>query len=251
MLVVSVHGIAPRNLSVVRRMRDDLARWGADSVTLLAIPNYHGEDFLGRAPDTVDWLRRCAGAGDEVAVHGYYHRERRAIPISAPLRRLRSRLLGHRQAEYLSLDAREQRRLLERGKILVEDLLGQEVRGFVAPAWQEPGTLRAALADTGFCWHETGLCLEALPRGRRLRSPVIGFATGGRVRLAASLLLARGLEPVADIAATLGLAPIRLALGPKEAGNPQVMTVVERLVRRLSDRHPAVTASAALERAGL
>lgn len=246
MLVVSIHDVAPRNLEAVQRLRDHLDRWGADRVTLLTVPHYHGEDFLPRSPQAVRWLKERADGGDEVALHGYYHRERRTV--RRPIRRLKSRLLGGRQAEMLSMNDGEQRRVLERGKILVEDLLGREVRGFVAPSWLETGGLGRTLSEAGFSWHETSLCLEKLPRGRRLRAPVIAFGSGGRASRLASVLLTRGLEPVADAAATLGLAPVRIALHPGDLDSPAVMRSVEGLVRRLSDRHFALTASEALER---
>ena len=249
MLLVSIHEVAPGHLSVVRRLRDDLARWGVERVTLLAVPHLHGTEPLVRSPETVRWLRQRADAGDEIALHGYYHRGRR--PIQSALDRLRGSLLSAGEAECLSLTDRERPHLLARGKQLLEQLIEREVTGFVAPAWLEPRRFSRDLQDTGFAWHESGLWLERLATGRgrrtRIRGPVIGFASRRGPRRLAALAWAHAMTPIVDGMARAGIAPVRIALHPGDAASPRTMECAGEVVRRFARRHPTLPVSRGLD----
>jgi uncharacterized protein len=239
MLLVSIHDVAPPHLDVVARMRDDLARWGAARVTLLAIPDYHGRAPLERSPHTGRWLRRSAEAGDEIALHGYHHRQRGSIP--SRLDRLRARALTAGEGECLALAEVDRRRMLHQGRRIVEDAIGRAVEGFVAPAWLEPRGFGRHLAAAGFHWHEGSTWIERLDPGARTLAPVIGFATRTRAREIASRAWAAGIAASLAPLATRGLAPIRIALHPADATSPAVMRAIERLVRWAAARYRCAT----------
>lgn len=243
MLLVSIHDVAPRHLATVARMRADLYRWGADKVTLLAVPNFHGTEPLRHAPETTAWLRAQADAGDEIALHGYYHRQRR--PLSGLVARLRGRLLTNGEAECLSLSDDESGRILGKGKELLEELLGRRVSGFVAPAWLEPRRFDHQLRRAGFGWHETGMYVERLPVSwqsrRRIRTPVLGFATRSRLREWAAIAWVRGLTPLLEHRMRRSKTPIRIALHPGDATSDDVMACAEDTIRYLARRWPTGT----------
>ena len=241
MLVVTIHDVAPPTLPAVIALRRLAAGWGAERVTLLAVPDFHGRSPLAADAPTVDWLCRAAAAGDEVALHGICHLQ------TAPARRLaalRARAFTAGEAEMLGAGAAEPGRLA-RARDALAELVQAPIRGFVAPAWLEPRGLGDVLAGLGFAWHETGLAIERLGDRRWIASPVIGFATRTRLRTAAALAWAAALTPIVARAAAAGR-PARIALHPGDLRSPRVIAAAERVVRRLADAMPAVTTSQAL-----
>ncbi len=243
MLLVSIHDVAPRHLAAVRALRDAAQNWGADAVTLLAVPDFHGDGPLSESRSTVRWLRNQLAAGDEVALHGYFHRQRRRP--ADPLQRVRAALFTDREGECLTLTHGEQRHMLACGRAMLEDALDFPVRGFVAPAWLEPPAFDRALWDAGFAWHETATYLERFDDAgpRRVWLPAIGFATRSPARQWASIGWGRALLPYVCRTATAGQ-PVRVALHPGDAGCEPVMRCAERVVRALVERTRAATVAA-------
>lgn len=237
-LLVTLHDVAPATLPSVRGLRDSLARWGVERVTLLAVPQFHGGVRLADDPATARWLRERSAAGDEVALHGYYH-----VQAGAPAGRwdqLRARLLTAREGECLA--PREPLAgLLQRGREELRALLGAPPAGFVAPAWLEPRGLGALLAQHGFAWHETSLRLEALAPQRRALAPVIGYATRSALRQTAALAWSRALA-----LALGGARLLRVAVHPADNRSPAVLRELERVVRHALRDRRAVTTSTAL-----
>ena len=241
MLVVTIHDVAPPTLAAVIALRELAARWGAPRATLLAVPNFHGRSPLAEHAPSVDWLRRCADAGDEIALHGLRHVQ--AAPAGA-LGALRARAFTAGEAEMLGAGAADPV-ALARARAELTALVRAPIRGFVAPAWLEPRGFADLLERLGFDWHETGLAIERLRDRRRIVSPVIGFATRTRMRAAASLVWAAALLPVIEQLARTAR-PARVALHPADLSCSRVLAAAERAVRRLAHTHAAVTTSAAL-----
>jgi uncharacterized protein len=243
-LLVSLHDVAPPHLRVLRRLRDELERWGVARATLLVVPEYHGVPLEG-SPETLAWLRARVAAGDEVALHGCVHRQRGRIPRWRD--RVRARLFTAGEGECLAQSDGEREAMLIEGKRRLEQVYGRPVRGFVAPAWLEPAGFGAHLAAAGFRWHEGSGWLEHRPPPvtgtgwRRQRGPVIGFATRSRARLLASLAWARLVAPAAAGLARRGGIPARVAFHPADAGSAAVTRQLERVVRRLAAALPART----------
>ena len=251
-LLTTIHDVSPPHLAAARELRARLAAWGVARATLLVVPDFHGRHPLGGAPDTVAWLRARAAAGDEICLHGGVHRQRGAIAGRAD--RARAALATDGEGECLALTPGARARMLVDGKRALEDLLGRPVAGFVAPAWLEPRGFGAHLAAAGFGWHEGRLWIERLARpgtaeARRLhRTPVIGFATRSRIRLAAALAWAGALAPALAAARAAGAGPAhaRVALHPADRGSPAVLRAAERAVRTLLATHAPETYARAL-----
>jgi hypothetical protein len=246
LLIATIHDVSPASLAACQRLRDALDHWGVDRVTLLAVPRFHHGVRLERDPGTVRWLRACVDAGDEVALHGDTHLERRR---PRGVDGLRARLWSAGEAEFLSLARGEREAALRRGKVVLENALGEAVRGFVAPAWLEPRPLANELRRAGFCWHETSTAIRALGDRRRLCSPVVGFATRTRTRELMALAWARALAGPIELAGRLGVAPARVALHPADTSSPVTMAAAARVLRAFASRLRSMTTAAALARA--
>jgi len=251
-LLVSLHDVAPPFLAGLARVRERLGRLGVNRVTLLVVPDYHGRHPIEDARDFCGWLRARAAAGDEVVLHGRRHQQEGGFATLAD--GLRAALWTAGEGECLTLDGTRRQAMLQEGKQRLERLIGQPVRGFVAPAWLEPRGFGAHLAAAGFAWHEGGLWVEALvpTRPRRIRTPVIGFATRSRARRAAALawanLTTTHLLRRARIQGSAGDAPplARVAIHPADLEHPPVLAAAERCIARLLVRFEPATYAGAL-----
>jgi predicted deacetylase len=237
-LLCSIHDVTPCHLNAVRNLRERLAACGVSAVTLLVVPRFHG-DALERSPHMLRFLRDRVAAGDEVCLHGFFHRQSGSL---RGLARLRSALFTAGEGECLC--AGDFTPFLRDGRALLEDIIGARVRGFVAPAWLEPPGFARLLAAEGFCWHEDRFWLEQLAPPRRVATPVISFATRTAARRASSLAAAALLRAPLAAAARLGLTPLRLALHPSDHGDAGVMAFAEATARALATRVRSPTYSA-------
>jgi len=233
MLLVSIHDVTPRHLERVKRIRGALTELGIGHVTLLAVPEFHGQESLAGCTATTHWLRRQIDSGDEVALHGHYHRQLGTLPSLRA--RARARLFTAGEGECLALRPESTQAMMQ-GKQQLENLVGCPVRGFVAPAWLEPTGFRETLRAQNFLWHEVSWFIERLgvrPQyDARAWSPVIGFATRTRMRLWSALAWARVSQPLFE-KVMLENHPIRVALHPSDWDEPLVIKSARRLIQKL------------------
>src|SRR5262249_42493764 len=181
-----------------------------------------------------------AAAGGGPARQGPRHTQ--AAP-ARPLGALRARAFTAGEAEMLGAGAAAPGPIA-RARDELRALVHAPIRGFVAPAWLEPRGLGDVLARIGLDWHETGVAIERLRDRRWIVSPVIGFATRTRARLAASLAWAAAMTPLLERASHDR--PVRVALHPSDLASPRVLAAAARAVRRLAHGRPAVTTAVAL-----
>ena len=238
MLLVSIHDVAPQFLDQVDDIRKRLAAWGVDKVTLLVVPNYHGEGPLWDSVSTQNWLRQQVKVGDELVLHGHSHRQE--IPVGNKTDQLRARMWTASEGECLSRRSEEWPKLLAEGRKMIAEIQGEDPVGFVAPAWLEPQGFGEILRAAGFKWHEGGPWMEFLgqapPHDIRVNRPVIGFSTRQAWRKWASIVWAHGLTPVYRRLVGREQA-VRVALHPADVTSDAVMRCAETVIRRLAQRH--------------
>jgi predicted deacetylase len=172
LIVVSVHDVAPTTLDDVRWLTARLDALGVRRRVLMAIPAPDGAELDPDSP-TAELLRDEQALGNEVVLHGYTHRTVGAFRGSA-WDAFRARTFAPRDAEFLSVDAGEARRRLDRGRAVLERA-GLAVRGFCPPGWFASPGLDAQLAAAGFT-HAIGLIrLADLHRRRHRTVPSFGY----------------------------------------------------------------------------
>ena len=186
-LLLSIHDVSPRSEDAVMRLRELIANsGGAGRLALLVVPNHWGESPIRAGSPFADRLRGWAEQGDEIFLHGWYHRDTAAHARLAD--RWRARWLTAGEGEFLGLAQAEASRLMREGRSLLEDVTGRPLAGFVAPAWLYGDGARAALAELGIPLAEDHLRVWHPPTGAVVaRGPVITWATRSRAREASSL----------------------------------------------------------------
>ena len=207
-LCVVVHDVAPKTWPQCESLLAMLDALGASPVTLLVVPDFHGSGAIDEDRDFVRAIDRRRARGDEIALHGYFHRDDGAAPRSA-LAWLRRRVLTAGEGEFAELDANiAETRLLDGLRRLAR--LGWHADGFVAPAWLTSRGTHEALRRVGLRWtsshgalidlerggpHIRAACLTASPRSRWRRRASIAWLRIGAKILAAQPLVRVGLHP--------------------------------------------------------
>ena len=113
---------------------------------------------------------------------------------------------------------------MQNGKVLIEDIIGREVAGFIAPAWlYGPGAMEA-LRESGFALAEDHMKVWRPDSGAVLATgPVVTWASRSHARTASSIAFA-------GLARTLlcPLKTVRIAVHPGDTTKPELIRSIER-----------------------
>lgn len=137
------------------------------------------------------------------------------------------------EGEFLGIGYSEASGRLERGRTMLEDMIGAPVAGFVAPAWlYGPDSLKA-IADRGFTLVEDHFRVWNPQSGAVLaRGPVLTYASRSPLRLASSLLWSR----LATIALKRAKT-VRFAVHPHDVDSPALVHEIGRALGAFSASH--------------
>lgn len=234
-LLVSLHDVSPRHMSRLRTIANLLDEQGLRGrYSLLVVPDFWGAWPLRDHPDFCDWLKSRADEGAEIILHGYYHKDTAHHKTVSD--RIRATYMTAREGEFLGLDKEQAVGLLLKGREVLEQVLGEPVPGFIAPAWLYGPGARAALAELGFAFAEDHWSVWAPASGQILsRSPVISYASRSRWRAMTSIAWSRVAVHALRLAET-----VRVAIHPADFDLPGLIAEVKRVIDILSrDRTPA------------
>ena len=238
-LCIELHDVAAATWPQCEQLLELIDEREPAPATLLAVPDYHGRGSLSGAPVLVQALQRRVDRGDEIALHGYLHRDAAAPPRN-PSAWLRRRMLTAGEGEFAALPRDEAARRIGRGWHELTDLFGP-VRGFVAPAWLNSVGAWHALRESPLQYSATRRALIVLDGMRHIAAPAITISARARWRRAVSRVWLRAL-----CRATAGLPLVRVALHPVDAQHPDVIDDWRRTLRMLLAQREPVTASRAL-----
>lgn len=253
-LCIAIHDVAPATWSLCRRLVEAVAEVDPQApLTLLTVPNFHdGGEAV--PPGYIDWLHARVARGDEIALHGYTHRDESA-PRARGAQRLLRRVYTAAEGEFAALSRIEATRRIARGRLWCA-AHALEVRGFVAPAWLLGREALQAVREFDFDYTTSLTHFIVLRTGQRLYAPSLVYSTRSASRRTLSRAWNRGLA-----ASTRRLPLLRLGLHPADAQYADIMRhaqgVLETLrrVREPLTKHeyarglqPARPAAALIER---
>lgn len=180
-LVVVLHDAAPATWADCERVRECVREIAPLPITWLAVPRYHGAARDARFEAALD---AALARGDELALHGFTHRDE-GLPQGA-IDRLRRRFYTAGEGEFAALSRGAAAHRIALGRRWFE-ACGWPLAGFVAPAWlMSPGTLEALDAQ-GFEYTCTLSRIVSLASRTSLHSQAIVYSTRAAWRRAASL----------------------------------------------------------------
>lgn len=243
-LCIALHDVAPATWPGCARLLDLLDALGAPPLTLLVVPDWHAQGRVDHAADFLHAIERRRACGNEIALHGYFHRDDAPTPrtLSAWLRR---RVLTAGEGEFADLPCDIAEARIREGLDLFAQL-GWNVDGFVPPAWLASAGTRLALQRTGLRWTSTHTALIALGDGgvdaeRRIAAPCLTASPRSAWRRRASMAwLHAGLKLTAQTPL------LRVGLHPRDADHPDLLACWHDVLATLLDQREALTKSRAV-----
>ena len=132
-LVVSIHDVSPLTRAETETILAELELLGVRRVSLLVIPDHHCKGHVLDDPEFCAWLRERASAGDEIVLHGYFHRrDQRARETFK--QKLTTRYYTAGEGEFFDIAGADALRLVSQARQEFRKI-GLDPQGFVAPAW--------------------------------------------------------------------------------------------------------------------
>lgn len=231
-LCVSVHDVAPATWPYCLRVIQAVREVADVPLTLLVVPAYHGA--CSAQPDFEAAMSAQLGAGNELALHGYFHVDP-GVPgnIADWLRR---RVYTAGEGEFCALSETEANERLTLGRRWF-DANGWPLAGFVAPAWLlGPEAARALRARNDLTYTSTLTELIVLPEGHAIRAPCLTYSVRQAWRRPTSIAWNSLLAAV-----TARVPVLRLGLHPRDAEYKSVRRSWQRLLERALSERVAVT----------
>ena len=222
----STRAACMRTLAAVREVAGEVP------VTLLVVPRYHGET---PSNEFVTWLGERSQRGDELALHGYTHRDEG--PAAGWLDGLRRSHYTRNEGEFWALTRTEALSRIDAGIAWFREH-GWPLTGFVAPAWLLGEAAWEAVASRPFEYTATLRTLTHLPGRAVVTSQSVVYSTSAGWRRQSSCawnaLVARFER---------GNPLLRLELHPRDADYSAVRRSWQHILERaLRDRQPATVA---------
>jgi hypothetical protein len=166
---VSLHDVAPATLSDCRNTLAFLDSLRIGPVALLVVPDYHGLGRADRDQRFCDFLHARARRGDEIVLHGYFHRDPEG-QLHGLRDWLERRVYTDREGEFARLDSNVARGRLLRGLAVLRSA-GCQPSGFVAPAWLMSSGTCHALEGLPLRYYATRDHVQLLAAERRIHAP--------------------------------------------------------------------------------
>ena len=237
---VVLHDVAPQTWPLFREFVSRLDALARVPLTLLVVPDFHGQGKLSRFPAFVSAMEQRLVRGDEVVMHGYYHADEGPRPRT-PAEYFMRRIYTHEGELYRLPEAQVRARLAQGCELFQQ--LGWPVQGFVAPAWLLGAPAKRALAEFPFRYTSTLNGLLRLPEFAPLPAPsLVWSARSAWRRLLSRHWNQRRLRNHAE-------APLlRLGLHPVDMVHDSATRFWFKTLRALLDVREPMTKSAWLER---
>lgn len=227
-LLASIHDVGPRFEAQIDMLSDRLTGLlGRARFAMLVVPDHWDEAPLSASPAFAAKLRGWADAGVEMFLHGWRHRD------DAPAKGFARRHMTAGEGEFAGLSKTEAASRIADGRKIVEDAIGRQVAGFIAPAWLYSSGAIDAVREAGFAIAEDHMKVWSPVDGRvRARGPVITWASRSPARIRSSLMFS-GLAR-----ATLGVLPtVRIAVHPGDVAVPELLVSIDATVNRFTPTH--------------
>jgi predicted deacetylase len=232
-LLASIHDVGPGSEREVDQLAGLLTdTLGCSRFAMLVVPDHWGRYPIRSGTPFANRLRAWSESGIEMFVHGWYHKdavEHRGISG------LKARYMTASEGEFLGLSYSEAARRMKDGRALVEDIIGRESAGFIAPAWLYGTEALDALRDSSFDLAEDHTKVWIPQTGEVVaRGPVITWASRSTARTASSLAFAALARKVLH-----PLRTVRVAVHPGDVSKDSILCSIETTLRCFANSRQA------------
>jgi hypothetical protein len=227
---VVLHDVAPSTRSACVRTLNAIADVATLPLTLLVVPRYHGDT---PSSEFEAWLGQRRQRGDELALHGYTHRD--DLPSHGIVDSLRRKSYTRGEGEFWALPESEAKQRVAAGVAWFREN-GWPRHGFVAPAWLLGPQAWAALTE--FEYTATLRHLVRLPSREKVTSQSVVYSTSSGWRRRTSVLW-NALVARKERSNAL----LRIELHPHDADFTSVRRSWQKILEHaLRDRRPCTVA---------
>jgi len=232
-LLASIHDVGPRAEAQVDQLADLLSEiLRGPKFAMLVVPDHWGEAPLAAHRAYQAKLRNWSDQGVEMFVHGWFHKD---LAQHTGMAAIKAKHMTASEGEFLGLTRDEAASRMADGRKLIEDIIGREVTGFIAPAWLYGPGANEALAQSGFAMAEDHMRVWRPETGETLaRGPVITWASRSQSRQRSSRFfaaLARHMLHPLDVA--------RIAVHPGDTTVPALLASIRATYESFAARRPA------------
>lgn len=233
LLLASIHDVGPRFEREVGQLADLLSGiLGGPKFAMLVVPDHWGEAPLAENKAFQARLRGWAEQGIEMFVHGWFHKD---LAEHAGAAAFKAKHMTAGEGEFLGLSRDVAAQRMADGRKLIEDAIGREVAGFIAPAWLYGQGAREALAESGFALAEDHMRVWRPADGKVLaKGPVITWASRSVPRQLSSRFFS-GLARHA----LHGQKVMRIAVHPGDTTVPALLSRIAATYSAFARRRPA------------
>jgi uncharacterized protein len=231
-LLASIHDVTPYHAERLERLVPIVEQIvGEGRYALLVVPDFHKAGLLRDNLVFARQLRRWADAGCEIFLHGFTHLdESRHATRTAQIKAER---LTAGEGEFLGLNYVDAQQKLVDGRKMLEDIVGRQITGFIAPAWLYGADSLDAIKDQGIALVEDHFRVWNPQDGQVLtRGPVVTYASRTPARLASSILWSR----IATVALSR-TKTVRFAVHPHDVDAPKLLREIERALTVFATSH--------------
>jgi uncharacterized protein len=231
-LLASIHDVTPYHAERLERLVPVIEQIvGAGRYALLVVPDFHKAGLLRDNLTFARQLRRWADAGCEIFLHGFTHLDEATHATRAA--QLKAERLTAGEGEFLGLSYAEACAKLIEGRKMLEDIVGRQITGFIAPAWLYGDDSLKAITDQGIALVEDHFRVWNPQNGQVLtRGPVVTYASRTPTRLVSSILWSR----IATVALSRART-VRFAVHPHDVDSPRLLAEIERALSAFASSH--------------
>jgi uncharacterized protein len=146
-LIISFHDLHSGSWECCKRFIQRCQDMGADHMSLLVIPQYHGQPRFTDNAEFVAWLQSLPTEQFDLCLHGYYHQ---AEEVRGNwFQQLKGNVYTTGEGEFYQLSKTQAREKLAAGlRLFISNQL--TVHGFTAPAWLVSPEAKQAIRESGF-----------------------------------------------------------------------------------------------------
>jgi hypothetical protein len=233
LLLASIHDVGPRFEREVDQLAELLSGiLGGPRFAMLVVPDHWGQAPLAGNRAFQARLRGWADQGIEMFVHGWFHKD---LAEHSGAAAFKAKHMTAGEGEFLGLSREVAAQRMADGRKLIEDAIGREVAGFIAPAWLYGDGAREALAASGFALAEDHMRVWRPSDGKVLaKGPVITWASRSVPRQLSSRFFS-GLARHALHAQKV----MRIAVHPGDTTVPALLESIAKTYSAFAKRRPA------------
>ena len=229
-----MHDVAPATWPLCARLIAEMDALGPIPLTLLVVPWFHRGQRMEEDPEFVHAINRRRDRGDEIALHGYTHRDEEPVE-SNPYAFLMRRFYTCGEGEFAAVSQEQAHRRISEGLQRMRKL-GWTPAGFVAPAWLLSSGARVALSTLPLAYTSGLDAFYRLPDFTRVATPTLVYSSRSGWRRTASCVRN------ASLFGRSGNAPLlRFALHPADAAHPGLAAQIRQLIARALESRQAMT----------